>query len=127
MKKFFFLIFFLLLVVNSAEAQLSVTGTRSCTGNNVPSCTTSPSLSTSTGSLFACNAGYFGTFSAISDANGNSYSTAVAEVADTGNGKLRQGYKENATGGASTTWTLTLTANNYPTMNCIAVTGAKTS
>lgn len=107
-----------LAVANSEECHVDLASV-SCTTNAV---------ATTTGSLFVCNASYDGVFTSVTDSEGNSYATAVAEITqlDVSNAHLRQVYKENGTGGAAHTFTLTLNAAGYPTLVCLEVTGAAT-
>jgi hypothetical protein len=95
----------------------STTGASAVTGN----LTTQAS-----GSVIVLICGYSsGGFTSVSDSKSNSYTTAVAEIADASMGAAaRILYKENATGGATHNFTLTATAGS---LLVVEITGAKTS
>jgi hypothetical protein len=130
MKKLLLTLLLVFSFSSQGWATLAVTQSEECHVDAANTACTTPLVTTqATGSLFVCVAAYYGAFSAVTDLKGNAYSTAVAEIqqSDDSNARLRQVYKENATGGANTRWTLTLTANGFPALGCLEITGAATS
>lgn len=100
----------------------------SVSGNNVSSITTA-AISTTTGNLLVASLAHFGNFSSFTDSQSLAWTTSISELSvnDDVNGKLRQVYNQNITGSASHTFTLTLTANNYPTIAVEEISGQVTS
>lgn len=99
-----------------------------CQAEGATTCTTT-GVTTTTGNLFVASTGFCcAAFTSVTDSKGNSYTNAIADITDAIGGKSRQDYKENGTGGASHTFTLTgASAAFFGTMSVTEVSGAATS
>jgi hypothetical protein len=97
----------------------------------VSSVTTS-NITTTGGNLLICDAAYYqngASFTSVTDSKSNTYAHAITEFASAfdSESRARQLYKENASGGASHNFTLTMTGNAYMALACKEVSGALTS
>lgn len=79
---------------------------------------TTAAITTTTGNLTVVVCIWFGagvTFTSMADSKGNTWTQIGSQQTTSGNAKMRMYYAKNITGGASHTFTLTVSANNsYP-------------
>jgi hypothetical protein len=121
----------ILLLASPAWATIAVVQSVGAQATNLSSVTT-PSITSTTGDLFICDAGYIAlgaSFDSITDNKGNAYAVAVPEFSSSGDSDRRaqQRYAANGTGGASHTFTFTATGNMFPALACKEVSDAQTS
>jgi hypothetical protein len=126
------LLLILLLPVQS-WAVIAVVQSVGFSTSGVSLATTSNMTTTST-NLIICDAAAYLSGAAfdgtpVTDSKSNAYVTAISEIASASDSEARatQVYKENATGGASHNFTLTMTGNASIALACKEVSGALTS
>lgn len=95
-------------------------------GNAVTSVTTAP-ITTTSGNLLHVSISHYGTFVSLTDSKGNTWATANAEQGNTIGTFSRQLYAKNCLGGASHTFTLTISSAQWPTLSVTEISGLDTS
>jgi len=117
-----------LCLASDAIGALAVVQSVSASSNGAVTSVTTGNITTTAGNLIVCDIAYYGVFVSFVDSKGNTFVDAVAEMTGSDpDGHLRQMYKENAAGGATHNFTLTLSPAGYPSINCTEISGASTS
>lgn len=115
-----------------AHAAIAVVQTVSCSSHAAASCTTG-AITTTNGNLFVASSSWMFhslvSFTSVTDSKSNAYTNAIADTIDTASNEytIRQDYKAAGSGGASHTFTATLSDAYFVSLSVIEVSGASST